>query len=50
MGFGGHKCGVLGLKCGILGAGEENCGLEAQIKGAVGHKWGLEGINVGFKG
>ena len=34
----------------ILGVGEENCGLEAEIKGTDGRKWGLEGINVGFGG
>lgn len=37
-------------RCGFGGVGEENCGLEVQIKGTEGCKWGFEGMNVGFWG
>lgn len=48
--FGGIDVGFGGEKRGFWGAGEENGGLEARIKGTDGRKWGPEDINTGFWG
>lgn len=50
VGFGDSEVGFGGEKRGFWGAGEENGGHEARIKGTDGRKWGSEDINTGFWG